>query len=77
MYKLGIVIPRIIQAKALAPDTGITFMFSKIDLIDGYWRMVINSQEAYNFAYVLPPKHPTDKIELVIPDSLQMGWSKS
>ena len=77
MYELGNVIPRLIWAMALAPDTGIPFMFTKVDLKDGYWRMVVNANDAWNFAYVLPPANPGDDVELVIPDSLQMGWGES
>jgi hypothetical protein len=77
MYELGNVIPRIIHTMAAAPDTGLPFLFSKVDLKDGYWRMVVNTTDAWNFAYVLPPEHPDDDPELVIPDSLQMGWSES
>ena len=77
MYELGNVIPRLIHTMALAPDTGIPFLFSKVDLKDGYWRMVVDTADAWNFAYVLPPEHPTADPELVIPDSLQMGWSES
>ena len=42
MYELGNVIPRIIQEMAVAPDNGVPIRFSKIDLKDGYWRMVVN-----------------------------------
>ena len=77
MYELGNTIPRIIQEMAAAPDTGVPILFSKIDLKDGYWRMVVNEEDAWNFAYVLPPLSPDDDIELVIPDALQMGWSES
>ena len=77
MYELGNVIPRIIWQMALAPDTGVPILFSKIDLKDGYWRMVVDEHDAWNFAYVLPPENPGDEPELVIPDALQMGWSES
>ena len=77
MYELGNVIPRIIHTMANAPNTGIPFLFSKIDLKDGYWRMVVNKRDAWNFAYVLPAITATDEPTLVIPDSLQMGWSES
>ena len=59
---------------ALAPDTGVPFLFAKFDLKDGYWRMVVNESDAWNFAYVLLPANEGDKIELVIHDSLQTGW---
>ena len=77
MYELGNVIPRIIQEMAAAPNNGVPILFTKIDLKDGYWRMVINEDDAWNFAYVIPPKNETDDIKLVIPDALQMGWSES
>ena len=77
MYELGNVIPRIIWNMAKAPNTGVPILFSKIDLKDGYWRMVVNEADTWNFAYVLPSLNPGDDIELVIPDALQMGWSES
>ena len=77
MYELGNVIPQIIWNMAKAPDRGVPILFSKIDLKDGYWRMVVNEADTWNFAYVLSPLKPGDDIELVIPDALQMGWSES
>ena len=77
MFELGNIIPRIIWAMARAPDTGVPILFSKIDLKDGYWRMVVDEDKAWNFAYVLPPKNDDDPIMLVIPNALQMGWSES
>ena len=76
IYELGNIIPWIIWEMAMAPDTGVPILLSKIDLKDGYWRMVVNSKEAWNFAYVLPPLAPIDPPELVIPNVLQMGWSE-
>ena len=77
MYELGNVIPRFIWSMAAAPDNGVPLLFSKIDLKDGYWRMVVNEQDAWNFAYVLPQLNSNEEIQLVIPDALQMGWSES
>jgi hypothetical protein len=62
---------------ALPKDTTTPFMFSKVDLEDGYWRMAVNKADAWNFAYVLPGAGPHDRIQLVISDALQMGWSES
>ena len=62
---------------ARAPDAGVPILFSKIDLKDGYWRMVVNEDKAWNFAYVLPPENDDDPIMLVVPNALQMGWSES
>ena len=54
MYELGNVIPRIVWNMTTAPDTGVPILFCKIDLKDGYWRMIVNENDAWNFAYVLP-----------------------
>jgi len=29
-------------------------MFAKIDLSDGFWRMLVRESDKWNFAYVLP-----------------------
>ena len=55
MYELGNVIPSIIWNMTKVPDTGVPILFSKIDLKDGYWRMVVSEPDTWNFAYVLPP----------------------
>jgi hypothetical protein len=77
MFELGDVIPRIIWTMALSKDTTTPFVFSKVDLKDGYWRMAVNKVDAWNLVYVLPGAGPHEPIQLVIPDALQMGWSES
>jgi hypothetical protein len=62
---------------ALLKDTTTPFMFSKVDLKDGYWRMAVNRTDAWNFPYVLPGAGPHNPIQLVIPNALQMDWSES
>lgn len=75
IYKLGSVMSQIIWKMTLALDTGVPILFSKIDLKDGYWKMMVNAYDAWNFTYALPPEHPEDEPKLVIRDALQMGWS--
>eukprot|EP00957_Ditylum_brightwellii_P114422 8723589-Ditylum_brightwellii.AAC.1 len=58
------------------------FIFSKLDVKDGFWRLVVNKEDAWNFCYILPPKDGTeptclDMVEIVVPASIQMGWSES
>ena len=53
MFELGNVILRIVWALATV-DPNIPFLFTKVDLKDGYWRMCVNANDAWNFAYVLP-----------------------
>lgn len=73
--ELGQVFPRILKFMATTP-TDDTVMFSKIDLSDGFWRMIVDSKDSWNFAYVLPDP-PGSPIRLVIPHALQMGWAES
>ena len=72
MFELGNVILRIVWALATADPT-IPFLFTKVDLKDGYWRMCVNANNAWNFAYVLPRLKVNEPTCLVIPDALQMG----
>ena len=51
------------------------FMFSKLDIRNGFWILVINKKNAWNFWYVLPPIYGLtldnlDDIQLLVPDSL-------
>jgi hypothetical protein len=52
-------------------------MFSKIDLSDGFWRMIVQvGQQWWNFAYVMP-NPPGSPVRIVVPSQLQMGWAES
>jgi len=76
MHQLGHVLPRIIAAvAAAAPDNGPIF-FAKWDIKDGFWHMVVSTEDAWNFCYVLPGSDPNDPL-IVVPTSLQMGWCES
>ena len=47
---------------------------------DGFWRMAVSDEDAWNFCYVLPSLHTTtviDYIEIFVPNSLQMRWCES
>jgi hypothetical protein len=52
-------------------------LWSKIDLTDGFWRMIVEAGQEYNFVYEMPwhPAHPGDWF--VVPSALQMGWTNS
>ena len=44
--------------------------------------MKVTGQDSWNFCYVLPPKKidgeiSLDDIQIVVPNSLQMGWTES
>jgi hypothetical protein len=57
-------------------EAGEVVMLAKIDLSDGFWRMIVQEDQQWNFAYVMPdpPGHP---VRIVVPSALQMGWAES
>ena len=73
--ELGNVLPRLLDFMMDVPAEE-HINFSKMDLAEGYWRMVVEPAARWNFAYVMPstPGTPT---RLVIPRALQMGWKES
>jgi hypothetical protein len=73
--ELGKVLHRVFDFMRDVPDTE-TINFSKIDLSDGFWRMIVPEEDCWHFAYVLPDV-PGEPIRLVIPHALQMGWTQS
>jgi hypothetical protein len=80
MAQLGLSLKRIVALMADNYNEDKPFMFVKLDIKDGFWRMAVSNEDAWNFAYVLPslkPLQSDDEIELVIPNSLQMGWCES
>lgn len=79
MVQLGLVLKRIIHRMALNKQ-GLPFKFTKLDVKDGFWRMAVADENAWNFCYVLPSSKPLvslDDTEIVVPNSLQMGWCES
>ena len=70
------VLPHIIGAILETEDKNTPIFFRKIDIKERFWRLVCQSGEEWNLAYVFPDVvgEPT---RLVIPTSLQMVWVKS
>lgn len=80
MVQLGNCVQRLIKTLANNYDPEKPFAFSKLDIKDGFWRIAVSDEDAYNFCYVLPTVDPLEDIgeaEIVIPNSLQMGWNES
>ena len=73
--ELGNVLWRIFDLMGRATQTD-DIHFQKIDLSDGFWRMVVEEDQKWNFCYVLPQK-PGAEPKLVVPSALQMGWAES
>ena len=80
MAELGNVLKRLITIMAQNYQPTIPFKFCKIDIKDGYWRMIVHEDDSWNFCYTIPPEStstPLDDIQIVVPCSLQMGWCES
>ena len=77
MAQLGHILPRLVHAIATSSEDDGPWLFMKLDIKDGFWRMVIPEEDEFNFCYVLPQEDPTLPIQIVVPSSLQMGWKES
>ena len=80
MLKLGQVLQRIIHTMKAHQSKKYPIFFFKSDIKDGLWKLAVSNNNTWNFSYALPLASPTyniDDIDLVIPNSLQMGLSKS
>jgi len=51
--------------------------WNKIDLSDGFWRMIVEDGKEWNFVYQLPRRPEDTEDHYVVPSSLQMGWKNS
>jgi hypothetical protein len=54
-----------------------TIHWSKVDLSDGFWRMIVDQDRVPNFMYQMPKRTTNDPEQLVLPSALQMGWKNS
>ena len=79
IHGLGHVLPHNISKMAASSRNRGPWYFSKFDINDGYWQLQVALKDTWNFAYVLPqlpPEKNIYKIDIVVPNSLQMGQSK-
>ena len=73
--EIGKVLPRLLQYMRDTPP-GLHILFSKLDISDGFWRLVVKEEDCFNFAYVLP-QAAGEPTRLVVPAAVQMGWVES
>ena len=78
MRESGRVTERMVSLMDASPTGSSDFLFSKLDIKDGFWRVKIDENDAYHFCYVLPPEDSKEimdinKVTIIIPGSLQMG----
>lgn len=79
MEHLSQVLKRLVFDMGSSYDPNQSFLFSKVDMKDGFWRPVLSRLDAWNFCYVLPAQQGTktlNETEIVVSHALQMGWSK-
>ena len=80
MTQLGSTLQRLVALMAKNHDLKKPFKFTKLDIKDGFWHMAVNDLDAWNFCYILPSHNKNqsiDDMEIVVPNSLQMGWCES
>ncbi len=55
---------------------GLHILMSKLDISDGFWRLIVRGMDCYNFAYVLLQREG-EPCQIVVPSTVQMGWVES
>ena len=75
VQKIGQVLPRLPYFMATTPEDE-EIHLSKVDLSDGFWRLIVDPKQKWNFCYVMPDP-PGSRTRIVVPSALQMGWAES
>ena len=73
--QLGKILPRLFEYLLEVPAATPVF-FSKIDLLDGFWRMKVPEENKCNFVYVMPDKEG-ELTRIIAPSDLHMGCFQS
>jgi hypothetical protein len=55
---------------------GLHILFSKLDINDGFWCLIVQEADCFNFAYVLPQAEG-EPCRIVVPAAVRMGWVES
>ena len=78
MGQLGSTLKRLVAVMVDNYNLDFPFFFTKIDISDGCWRLVVSHLQVCNFYYVLPATDGQQvslgKTEIVVPTVLRMGW---
>jgi hypothetical protein len=75
VHAIGKVLPRLFHFMADTPADQ-EIRLSKVDLSDGFWRVLVEPSQKWNFCYVMPDP-PGSRVRIVVPSALQMGWAES
>ena len=76
MVQLGQCVQRIIALLADNYDLDQPFLFSKLDIKDGFWWLDCGEREEWNFVYIFLHAEG-EPIKLVVLTLLQMEWIES
>ena len=68
--EIGLALPRLLHYMCDTPR-GLHILFCKLDISDGFWRLVIRDEDCFNFAYVLP-QPAGEATRLVVSAAVQM-----
>ena len=76
VQRLGQAVPELLR---FMHDVDCTWeiMWQKIDLSDGFWRMIVEAGKEHNFVFQMPMRPGDRTLYYVVPSSLQMGWKNS
>jgi len=55
---------------------GLPILFSKLDISDRFWSLIVQEADSYNFAYVLP-QEAGEPCRVVVLAAVQVGWVES
>ena len=80
MVQLGKCFQRLITILADKYDPVQPFLFLKLDIKDGFWRLAVSNEYDWNFCYALPQTTPVTNIYdtlVVVTYCLQMVWFES
>ncbi len=73
--EIGKVLPQPLHYMCDTP-TGLHILFSKLNISDGFWCLIVQEADSYNFAYVLP-QEAGEPCRIVVLAVVQMGWVES
>jgi hypothetical protein len=73
--EIGKVIPRLLQYMRDTP-AGLHILFCKLEISNGFWRLVVHKNDCFNFACVLP-QEAGEPVRIIIPAAVQMGQVES
>ncbi len=73
--EMGKMLPRLLTYMRDTP-AGLHILMSKLDISNGFWQLIVQDADCFNFAYVLP-QWEGEPCRIVVPSAVQMGWMES